>query len=237
MNRLKFLLAAFVVAVLTLGIYSCAKDEKSSNLDPNSNVEIRSSKLETISNYKLENPLLVEINNVIFGSKTIDSTIIKGLEIFRQNGDPVSIAVAKNLNEPLFFTFRKVKEPQVSCCKVDIVGWNQYNENEGLILGVEVEHYTGGTPENQYFREFRLRKYALDGVTLLPQFPGLGNFHWGAFKTDCYDDYIRFYGWFIPPSWLTIGKYKYEFSTGWDFPTYSVTCASDSQDILFGWPF
>ncbi|MBK9737714.1 MAG: hypothetical protein IPO92_23340 [Saprospiraceae bacterium] len=27
MNRLKFLLAAFVVAVLTLGIYSCAKEE------------------------------------------------------------------------------------------------------------------------------------------------------------------------------------------------------------------
>ena len=31
MNRLKFLLAAFVVAVLALGIYSCAKDTEENN--------------------------------------------------------------------------------------------------------------------------------------------------------------------------------------------------------------
>jgi len=33
MNRLKFLLAAFVVAVLTLGVYSCAKDKESETID------------------------------------------------------------------------------------------------------------------------------------------------------------------------------------------------------------
>ena len=179
--------------------------------------------------------MLGEIYDVLYNSKPIDTTIIKNIELFSENGESVSIVSAKYLNEPLFFTFKIDKdETQVSCCKVDILGYNQYNEDDNLVLVAVVDHYTAATHEDQYFYEFQLIKYALDGVNFLPIITPRRK---KANKTDCYDDILDLYGFTLNALSFSSGKYRYDFSIGWDFPTYSVTCAHDSKDIQYGWPF
>lgn len=180
-------------------------------------------------------PLLTEIRKVLFERKE-PSLNIRNLQIYDIRGNKVDFKneVNSRSEEPYFFTFGKDKEPQISCCEVDVLGWNEYDYTQWWILGYTTEHYSGGVPENEYYREFALRKYS-NGV-LEPALPWAHG-HWNSHKTDCLDDEVLFYGWAIPPNWLEIGTYNLEVSIGWDFPTYSVQCAIDDKDVIYGWPF
>jgi hypothetical protein len=70
MNRLKFLLAAFAITVLTLGIYSCAKEEKQSN-ENQLTTDVRTAEID---------PVLTENEMVKFNSLEHFQSTISQLE-------------------------------------------------------------------------------------------------------------------------------------------------------------
>lgn len=183
-----------------------------------------------------EDPLLIKIKQVLFEGKPAEEFGFVNFELYDLNGQLVNTEeqVSLRSEEPLLITFSKQKEFTVNCCSLDVLGWNQYDETQYLILGYEVEH-SSPSPESVYFREHTLRP-VVNGVIGEPTLPGL-DLHFNAFETDCEDDYVRFYGWAIPPSWLSIGTYNYRGAIGFEVPGNSQTCAEDDKNVYFGWPF
>jgi len=87
MNRLKILLAAFVVAVLTLGIYSCAKDTSFEHRTENQTISPRSSNASNYTNYDKQLKYFAQVINIAINENAEFRNVLKTESMKQFDGD------------------------------------------------------------------------------------------------------------------------------------------------------